>query len=165
MNPRELLMRLWMLALAGLSAPALSACVADGPLQTAQWIHGHARDFAFATTGEPRNARRAFLSSRLHALLEGEWICQNVSESLCRLHTDPWLASERLRELQPPRFEVEDGAGNPVHVYVWLRVQDADGVVSTREARLHLIHDDSSGCWLLDDLVAGGQSLRQLLEN
>jgi hypothetical protein len=157
-----------VLALA-LAGQAGAACVAEGPLETARWIHARERAFALRAEGADPGTRPPFLSATLHSLLRAEWECQDVEEGICALDSDPWINAQDGEALQPISFEVVPGPGTSATVrmsyrFGWHDVSDPPP--EPAEARLMMTYDAGSGCWVLDDLIGGeGRSLRKQLED
>jgi hypothetical protein len=80
------------------------------------------------------------MTKSLYALLAGEWICQKVSEGLCKIDADSWTNSNGSGELPTATFQITDFSASQASI--------------------------RSRCRLLDDLVgAGGLSLRQQLQH
>ncbi|MBL8224637.1 MAG: hypothetical protein JNM50_04840 [Chromatiales bacterium] len=157
-----------VLALA-LAGQAGAACVAEGPLETARWIHARERAFAFrAEDADPGN-RHAFLSATLYSLLRAEWECQDVEEGICALESDPWINAQDGEELQPISFDMLPGSGTSATVrmsyrFGWRDVSDPAPVPG--EATLMMTYDADLGCWVLDDLIGREhRSLRKQLED
>ncbi len=148
---------------------AKAACVADGPLETARWIHSNERNFAFQQEGRNQSDRARFLSPTMYDLLQAEWKCQDVEDGFCALDSDPWLNAQDGEELQPIVFALASSNGTTATVRMSFRF-GWSGVSKPRpvamEAQLHLIKDMQSGCWLLDDLVGGERrSLKKQLQD
>jgi hypothetical protein len=146
-----------------------ATCIAEGPLETAQWIHSQERAFAFRADDAALGKRAAFLSAALHSLLLTEWKCQELEDGVCALESDPWINAQDGEELQPISFALSSVAGERATVRMTYRFGWRD--VSTpapvaAEARLMMTYDAASGCWVLDDLIGGeGRSLRRQLQD
>jgi hypothetical protein len=151
------------------AARAGAACVAEGPLETARWIHSNERSFAFQQTGRDLSSRTAFLSPKLYALLRAEWRCQDAEEGLCALDSDPWLNAQDGEELDPVAFSIVSRTDAAAIVRMSYRFGWKDAATPRpvpAEAKLELIRDAATGCWLLDDLIGrDDRSLKKQLQD
>ena len=155
-------------ALLAVSGSVVARCVADGPIETARWIHAHQNGFDVFHTMQDAKLLRSFLSPQLYGLLEVEWRCQVIEEGLCAVDTDPWTNAQHGRVLEPVTFELASTAGLRASVTMKFRLgrsdQDASQVVAAA-ATLAMVKDAGSGCWQLDDVVgAQGRSLVTALQ-
>ena len=151
------------------AAQAGGACVADGPLETARWIHANERSFAFQQTGRDLTKRATFVSPELYALLRAEWRCQDAEEGLCALDADPWLNAQDGEELGPLAFTIVSrtevaAAVRMSYRFGWKDVTNPRPVPA--ETKIELVRDAATGCWLLDDLIGReGRSLKKQLQD
>ena len=148
-----------------LVAHSAIACVATGPVKTAQWIQSNERSFAFQSEGEDLVARKRFLSPRLYGLLAANWKCENAEQGICALDSDPWVNAQDGGELPPIKFTLLVAtAAAATTATVRMNYQFGwDGMPSeSAETQLKFIKNAKSGCWLLDDLV--GREKRSLVE-
>lgn len=147
---------------------AWAACVAIGPVETAQWIYKNERSFLFEAQDRAKIKWNAFLSPRFEALLRKEWKCAVANEGLCNLDADPWTNAQDGYELPPISFALKDMKAAEATVQMkfnfgWPDVKLPKPVPAT--VTLQLIKSSSTGCWLLDELTGmGGQSLRLHLQ-
>jgi len=152
-----------------LANQAAAACVASDPVATARWIYANQVNSPTYQFPQDMRLMKSFISPRLLALLEVEWPCQVVSEGPCAVDTDPWTNAKNGKALEPTAFSVGSYTGSRSTVRVTFRLASDDGD-SPRpfraQARLMLVRDAKSGCWLLDDLVGmKGMSLVKQLQS
>ena len=145
-----------------------AACVASGPLETARWIHSNARGFAFQAAGEDLSKRARFLSPALYGLLQADWNCQNVEEGICNLDADPWINAQDGEELAPITFALAAQNASSASVamsflFGWQGSNEPKPVAA--QAKLAMVLDQKTGCWLLDDLIGRDKlSLKKQLQ-
>lgn len=142
---------------------AAAACVADSPLETARWIRANQSGFAIYRSPQDTATMARFLSPRLLGLLKVEWQCQVIEEGLCAVESDPWTNALEGDVLGPLAFEPVARAAASATIDMRFRFGWSSAAARKpvpAQARLTLVKDTGSGCWLLDDLVGGkGQSL------
>jgi len=134
-----------------LVAHSAVACVATGPVKTAQWIYTNEQGFAFQSEDEDLVARKRFLSPRLYGLLAANWKCENEEQGLCALSSDPWINAQDGEVLPPITFNLQTETAAAATVRMRYRFGSAPS--EPAQTQLKLIKNAKSGCWLLDDLV------------
>ena len=139
------------------------ACVATGPVKTAQWIYAIEQGFASQNEAEDLAVRKRFLSPRLYGLLAANWKCENEEQGMCALSSDPWINAQDGEVLAPITFnlQVETAATATVR----MRYRFGSTPSEPAQTQLKLIKNAKSGCWLLDDLVGrANESLSEQLQ-
>lgn len=134
-----------------LVAHSAVACVATGPVKTAQWIYANEQGFAFQSEGKDLAAKKRFLSPRLYGLLAANWKCENEEQGLCALSSDPWINAQDGEVLPPITFNLQAATTATATVQMSYRFDSTSG--EPAKTQLKLIKNEKSGCWLLDDLV------------
>ncbi|WNW10552.1 DUF3828 domain-containing protein [Pseudomonas sp. DTU_2021_1001937_2_SI_NGA_ILE_001] len=142
-----------------LSAPALAACPANTPADTARWIFTQHADFYVKGKGGPQ-----YLSANLLDWLKKDWACQ-ANGDMCAISADPWTDAQDGEVQQPVTWkQVSNADGQAVvemsYLLGYKNAPAQQGVEQT--TRLLLVKSPASQCWVLDNLQGPGD--RPLLD-